>query len=791
MKISYRVLAFAAGFAVACVGSWSCARAQGEVPNPPILPPILVIGTSPVPGLNIDADKVPGNVQSLSAADLKQDGASSLINALSAHLGSVNINDTLADPFQPDILYRGFEASPVLGTPQGLAVYQNGVRINEAFGDTVDWDLFPDIAVNRIDIVSANPLYGLNALGGALAITMKNGFTFQGVDGELSGGSFNQRQGAAEFGYNEGVFGFYAAARGLNQDGWRLFSRDSVRQYYMDLSLHGDGTTVDLSYARANNRLYGQGEAPVQSLAVDIKNVFTNPQSNFNTLDFVVLNAARDLSSTLAMQTVLYSRKFRQAVGNGNGSNFVACAGAHIGSLCQGEDGTTPLAGASGALIPDISNGGATLIGQNDFETINSQGWGASVQLTSAAQLFGHGNDFAVGAAIDAAQTNFFSGTEVGVLDSALTVLPSGLFVDTPEGTDFSATPVNLNSNNKYYGFYATDTLDVTAKLSVTASVRYNIAKIDLSDLRGTALNGINRYTHVNPAVGATYKLSPSVTMFAGYSTNNRAPTASEIECSDPLRPCLLPSNMSGDPPTLRQVIAHTAELGLRGRVDDAGPGRLTWNASAFRTDSDDDIYGVATSISTGFFQNVGSTRREGFEAGLNYESERWSGYAQYSYVNATFRSPLTLNSSSNPHRDADGNIHVRPGDALPLIPKNRFKIGADVFVLPRWSVGASLMLVSDEIYKGDESNQNPPLPGFHPASLRSSYRVNERFQIFVNVQNLFDERYSTVGLFSDPTGVNAPGIPPDAASNDPRVDNRFQSPTMPRAYFGGVRFAF
>ena len=203
--------------------AFACAATAAE-PSDSALPQVVVIGSTPVPGMNIDADKIPGNAQSLNAADLRQlDGTASIISGLTSHLGSVNINDTLADPFQPDILYRGFEASPVLGTPQGLAVYQNGVRINEAFGDTVDWDLFPDIAINRVDIVSSNPLYGLNALGGALSVTMKNGFSFEGLDAGVSGGSFNQRQGSAEFGANNGAFGIYGAARILNQDGWRLF----------------------------------------------------------------------------------------------------------------------------------------------------------------------------------------------------------------------------------------------------------------------------------------------------------------------------------------------------------------------------------------------------------------------------------------------------------------------------------------------------------------------------------------------------------------------------------------
>jgi iron complex outermembrane receptor protein len=751
---------------------------------------IVVVGTTPVPGMTVSVDKVPGNVQTLKSSDLsRQDGTASLTDGLSSHLGSVNINDTLADAFQPDILYRGFEASPVLGTPQGLAVYQNGVRINEAFGDTVNWDLFPDIAVDRVDIVSANPLFGLNALGGAISVTMKNGFTYHGLDGELSGGSFDQRQGAVEFGGNNGMFGFYAAARVLDQNGWRLFSGDSVRQYYADLSFRQEGASVDLSYARADNQLFGQGAAPVQSLALSPENVFTGPQNNFNTLNFFTLNAQLKFTDSLAVQGVLYARDYRQTIANGDGSDYVSCTDTTAATLCQ-SDGLAPLTNSAGAPIPDISNGGATLIGQNDFERIRSDGLGASLQLTNTAPLLGHGNDFAMGATFDTAETNFFSGTEVGVLNASLTVLPSGLYVDTPEGTEFSATPVNLNANNKYYGFYLTDTFDVTSLLSVTASGRYNVAKIDLSDQIGTALSGNNRFTHFNPALGATYQLASGVTAYGGYSTNNRAPTASEIECSDPLQPCLLPSSLAGDPPNLRQVIAHTLEFGLRGRSS-SPDAHFSWNASVFRTNSDDDIYGIATSVSTGFFQNVGSTRRQGFEASVNYQGQQWSGYAQYSYVDATFRSALVLNSPSNPFQDANGNIQVLPGDRLPLIPLSRVKLGADYSLSRDWSVGGSLVLATSSFYRGDESNQNPQLPGYHVVSLRTSYRLSKQVELFANVQNLFDERYSTFGLFSDPTGVGAPGVPPDAVSNGPGVDNRFQSPGMPRAYFGGVKIRF
>ena len=392
---------------------------------------------------------------------------------------------------------------------------------------------------------------------------------------------------------------------------------------------------------------------------------------------------------------------------------------------------------------------------------------------------------------IDDAWTDFNSGTEVGVIDSSLTVLPSGLFVDTPENTPYAATPVSLRATDSYYGLYATDTFDASAALAITASARYNIAEVDLKDRLGSDLSGINRYTHLNPSLGATDKLTASLTAYAGYSTNNRAPTASEIECSNPLEPCLLPSSLSGDPPNLKQVIAHTLEAGLRGRRTTASGGRLGWNAGVFRTDLDNDIYGVSTSNGKGYFENIGATRRQGVEAGMKYQGRRWSGYAEYSFIDATFCSPLTVSSPFNPHHDADGNIYVQPGDQLPGIPRNRFKAGGEYTIRGGWSVGASFVLVSTQYYHGDESNQNSPMPGYHVLTLRSSYRAGPHVEFFANLQNALDARYATYGLFADPTGAGAPGIPANAGPNDPRVDNRFESPAAPRALFGGVRITF
>ena len=184
-----------------------------------------MVGIAPLPGSGIDIDKVPANVQSLSSEQLWPDGENDLVpTAAARRLSSVNLNSEQGSQFQPDFVYRGFEASPISGVPQGIAVYQNGVRINEAFGDTVNWDLIPQFAVNRMTVQGNNPVFGLNALGGAVTLEMKNGFNFHGTDVQLSGGSFGNINGFAEEGAQFGNFGFYGAVGGTHDDGFRYHS---------------------------------------------------------------------------------------------------------------------------------------------------------------------------------------------------------------------------------------------------------------------------------------------------------------------------------------------------------------------------------------------------------------------------------------------------------------------------------------------------------------------------------------------------------------------------------------
>jgi iron complex outermembrane receptor protein len=725
---------------------------------------------------------VPSNAQSLPAPEITTEGPTSFTTQLNQRVGSVNIEENQGNPFQPDVLYRGFEATPILGTPIGIAVYQNGVRLNEPFGDNINWDLIPNFAINSSSIIPTNPVYGLNALGGAFVIEMKNGFNFHGFQGDLAGGSFGQNQATVQYGQQSGNIGIYMGGNLFNDGGFRKLSPSHVRQLYGDIGAESEHGSLHLSFTGANNALSGIGPTPIQLADIDRSAVFTGPQSYHNTLLMPVLNANYNVSDTLSFQANFYYRGATRQLVNGNTTDAQLCDDPTL--LCF-SDTTTPLIDTTGAQIMSSVLGGGTP-GEVDRSSINSQGLGGALQGTWSQPLFEHPNHLVFGASLDHADVNLNSTSELGIIDPvSLQVSGVGAFIAQPDGT---LGPISLETTNNYYGFYASDTFDVTPQLAVTLGGRYNVALDTLIDKIGTALDGSARFSRFNPSAGATYKITPNVTGYFNFAQANRAPTPGEIACSDPTRPCLLDLFVTSDPPGLKQVVATTYETGLRGtfHIGTSEPaGTIDWNVGLFRTDSAGEIFAVpSTIITSGFFQNVGDTRRQGIEAGIGYRDDRWQVGVNYSFIDATFQSAFSLSSPNNPFADADGNIQIAPGNQLPGVPQNRLKVNADYAVTDNWKLGGNLIYTSSQFFFGDESNQNPKLPGYWVVQLHSSYQVTNNVELFAIIQNLFNNNYATFGIFGDVTKTPLPGVPNPS-------DPRFVTLAAPVAAFGGLRITF
>src|SRR5437773_1221721 len=230
----------------------------------PTLPSVRVIAPSPVSAGSggIDRDKVPAMTQSLSADDVSRTESPNLTDVLFQRIPGISLSDPNGNGALQEIRYRGFAASPLQGRPQGLAVYINGIRVNEAFGDTVNWDLIPTNAIQRADVWSSNPVFGLNALGGAVSLQTKNGFTFQGLEADVLGGAFGRINGGLQYGAQKDGFAVYVAVQGLRDDGWRDKSPTDVGRLYLDLGWRDDRAEVHLTGPAAKSSLGAAAATP-------------------------------------------------------------------------------------------------------------------------------------------------------------------------------------------------------------------------------------------------------------------------------------------------------------------------------------------------------------------------------------------------------------------------------------------------------------------------------------------------------------------------------------------------
>ncbi len=721
---------------------------------------------------------VPAATYTITGNELQNTRAFSLTDNLLRQAPGVIVNDVAGSPFTPEVDFRGFVASPVAGTPQGLAVYQNGVRINEAWGDNVYWDMIPSVAIDRFTLVTGNPLFGLNAIGGAVTLDMKTGFTWQGFELDGRFGSRGRRQGSMQHGLISGPFATYMAMEALGDDGYRQFSGAHIKRFYGDVGYRGESGEIHANVTLANNKFGVSGPAPVELTNIDESAVYTTPQTIKNTLSMFDLNGVFQVTPTWKLFGDAHYRAFDQARVDGNTTDFECEADE---ALCQ--------SGAGDTNIPNFFNGQAPL-GVIDRTWTRSRTVGGTVQVKNDDLYFGFHNQITFGVSYDHGWSAFSANEELGIIQPNLAVGGIGYIVEEPAS---GISSVSVKAANDYLGVYALDSLDLTDDLKVTAGARFNRAGIALYDMRGTTLNGNGVFTRINPVAGLTYKILPNVSAYASYSEANRAPTPLELGCADPNRPCLIDAFLVADPP-LKQVESQTIEAGLRGDLAvpavlpayaDALPGNFNWSLGLFQTYSFNDILSVPSSIAgRGYFTNAGTTLRQGFESSFRYTTERVNAFLSYTLTDATFRSTIVLGSPNNPLTQifgTGGSILVTPGANLTSVPRHRFKAGIDFAVTPLWKVGADVHYSSGPWLRGDEINLAGTLPSYAILNMRTSYQLGPNIQVYGLLENVANTRARSFGTFFDTTSISF------LAFNNPRM----VSIGPPLGVYGGVKITY
>ena len=520
-------------------------------------------------------------MQAASARDIENSGAINLSDFLSKRLNGVYVNEIQGNPYQPDLNYRGYTASPLLGTPQGVSVYMDGVRLNQPFGDVVSWDLIPKFAVSEVALMpGSNPLFGLNTLGGAVSMQTKDGRGGNHTEVAFSGGSFGRKIGEfATGGSNSKGLSWYGATNLFFEDGWREHSPSDVRQFFGRVGWQNADTSLGLTGFYANNSLIGNGLQDQRLLAADYRSVYTIPDKTANLSPAFNFMARRRVGK-VQLSGNLYQRYIRTKTLNGDlnddslDQSVYQPSGADISALRAAGYSGFPASGANAANTPFPSWRCIAQALQRDEpeekcdgllnrSKIGQHNIGFSAQGTWLETVGAWRNQFTAGMTFDHSSIDFQQLTELGYLNPDRSVTGVGAFGDGVTGGNVDGVPfdtqVNLAGRIDTGSFYLTDTIS-NKRWNLTFSGRYNHTTVDNQDRIRTAgaesLTAINKFDRFNPAAGVTYSPVGALNLYFSYSEGNRAPTSVELGCANPDLPCKLPNAMAGDPP-LEQVVAR------------------------------------------------------------------------------------------------------------------------------------------------------------------------------------------------------------------------------------------
>jgi outer membrane receptor protein involved in Fe transport len=676
------------------------------------LPPIEVVGSiAPAAGPTIGSG-VPARVTSLNEAQVDAYEPRILSDAVKTVAGFSTYDD-LGSPYKLNLSSRGFFSSPVVGLPQGVAVFLDGVRMNEPEASQVNFDLLPMDHIDRIEVLSGNgSLLGRNALGGAINLVTARGTGLPSATIELSGGSYGAARGEAHVsGLTKGGMDWYAGGNYNREDGWRQDTGEEAYQGFLNLGKLGETGGIRFQGFYSRDSAETAGSLP--------ESIFgTHADSNFSTGDYEKLWAYQG--------SVQAYKQF--GLGRASATVYFRRHRAERFNVNQEED-------------PDAFG----VSYNTSFGYTADYRWTTILNERTSLSLRGGVDGEVTRVKIDI----FADSTKFGAARSLTTQARSPLWDVAPFG--------------------AADL--IIGKATLSAGARFDYVRIPFENLVDPSLDTVGVYQRFNPRIGASIEVVPRGSVFASWGQAFRAPAVIENACADPDTPCPLPFALGDDPP-LAPVKASTLEAGFRYSAD-----RYAFSGSVYYTGVKNDIFLTpfsegntpAGSTIDGFFVNLAKTRRVGLELAASYRfPSGHSAYVNYAYTRATFQSDadiFTIRSAGGINQETGDTItnpfptdnEVVAGKRFPLVPDHQIKFGGLVKVGEYVSVGADGRYIGKQYLRGDEANVTDPLDGYFVADGRVGVEFG-RWEINGIVTNLFQNKRAIFGAFnvnqSNPSGA-------------------------------------
>ncbi len=753
LRRSTLALAAATALAPATVQAQPAATAQVEV-----------VGTSPLAGLGVDRNLLPYASQTVRRSALDHAQADTMTDHLARRMPGMQVNDIQGSPFQADLTFRGYRASGMLGAAQGLSVYLDGVRINEPFGDVINWDMVPEFALQSLTVLpGANPSFGLNTLGGAIVLETVDGRSAEGQRAELGVGSHGRQRADVGLGQRH-ADGWHSYVGGtvFREDGWRDHSPGRQALVLAKLGRSLGDSDWSLGLLAGSATLVGNGLLPGVTLddngrrtpdlyAASRQAVYTHPDRTRNRLDQATFHFSQQLAAGGRLQALAYVRNSRRDTVNGDAAEAIDPA------------------------APDLD---AAL----NTTATRQTAWGLALSL---AQRSG-AHQWQVGASVDSSRVRYRQLEQEGRFDVSRGVLAGG------EAAELSAA---VTGSARHLGLYATDTWQLAAGTHLTSTLRANRSRVSNALTTVDDDSGVLEakpterftYTSLNPAIGLTQQLisgAGGLALFANLARNTRVPTVIELGCADPAEPCRLPAGLQSDP-YLKQVRATSLEAGLRWRP---APGQRL-ELALFRTDNRDDIVfgSVSTTSQLGYFQNFKRTRHQGLDAAWQVQAGPLAISAAYSLLQASYQASGIL-------RMGGRNVAITPGTRMAGLPRHSAKLGADWVLGQGLSLGADVQLVSARGVQGNEDGlladgattaHRLSIPGQGLLHLRAQWQATPALTVLARVRNALDRRYESHGALAE-TVFDAQG----RHTGDGHAA-LFVAPGAPRSLWLGLRLKF
>ena len=731
-----------------------------------VLPAVEVVGVSPVASINIPVNQYPGNIQVLRENDIESLKSSSFSELLSRTATSVNLNEIQGNPFQLDLNYRGQRLSSVLGAAQGISAYLDGVRINEAFGDVISWDMLPESAISTITLVpGSNPMYGMNTLAGALVMTTKNGITHEGGEFEVSGGSFGRIRTDVGMGKKlADGYHLYVAATGFREDGWREKSDSKLANAFIKYGRETEKTNWDFSFTTGAGDLKGNGLLPRDQYLTAYRNGYTFSDITKTTAQQLAFNFAHKLSNEEKVSLVTWVRHAKRSGSTGDVN------GAYLDNCLTGPAYLCSSGGVNSAVInkneAQYYTLGLTTQWDKKIEAHKVYA-GATLQYTKSRYQSWESNDFDfVGKTANLADVTGYT----PLSDHQGKTIQSALFIGdvfTPQsGTLFNG------------------------------GLRFDYTKVrnNLSNDGAAAESETFSYRKLNPSVGLSQQLTKSTGFFANWSQGMRVPSAFELGCANDQVPCRVPTGLQSDP-YLKPIISQTTEIGFRLNPNDNTRVTLT---GFYNLNKDDVAFIRALSSpngNAGYFSNIGETLRRGVELAGRYKRSTWELGASYTYLKATYQSDFNLPSLQDAGGTGKDYVQVTPGTRIAGLPEHFFKLAGLYRVTPQWRVGADIQIFGSQVVAGnetknatgsyaDQASGKDKLAGYGILNFNTNYEIQRGLNTFIRVNNVFDKRYASyaqLGYNMFPSNSVITTGPPDGSV--------FYAPGAPRSIYAGVRY--